>query len=56
MAFVRKKTKIYSWPVQVKRPSESVPGEFETTEFIANFVRLTKTDAAFGKNNCNCNY
>ena len=44
MAFVRKKTKIYSWPVEVKRPSESVPGEFETTEFIANFVRLTKTE------------
>ena len=44
MAFVRKKTKIYSWPVEVKRPSESVPGEFETTKFIASFVRLTKTE------------
>ena len=44
MAFVRKKTKVYPWPVEVKRPSETVPGEFETTEFIAKFVRLTKTE------------
>ena len=44
MAFVRKKTKVYSCPVEVKRPSETVPGEFETTEFIAKFVRLTKTE------------
>ena len=44
MAFVRKKSKVYPWPVEVKRPSESVPGEFETTKFIASFVRLTKTE------------
>ena len=43
MAFVRKKTKIYSWPVEVKRPSESVPGEFETTKFIGKFARLDRS-------------
>ena len=40
MAFVRKKSKVYPWPVEVKRPSESVPGEFETTKFIGNGDRL----------------
>ena len=43
MAFVRKKSKVYSWPVEVKRPSESVPGEFETTKFIGKFARLDRS-------------
>tara|TARA_A100001391_G_scaffold51464_2_gene31522 strand:- start:2657 stop:2989 length:333 start_codon:yes stop_codon:yes gene_type:complete len=43
MAFVRKKSKVYPWPVEVKRPSESVPGEFETTEFIGKFARLDRS-------------
>ena len=44
MAFVRKKSKVYPWPVEVKRPSESVPGEFEKFEFKGKFVRLTRTE------------
>ena len=43
MAFVRKKSKVYPWPVEVKRPSESVPGEFETTKFIGKFSRLDRS-------------
>ena len=43
MAFVRKKTRVYPWPVEVKRPSESVPGEFETTKFIGKFTRLDRS-------------
>ena len=43
MAFVRKKSKVYPWPVEVKRPSESVPGEFETTKFIGKFARLDRS-------------
>ena len=31
MAFVRKKTKVYPWPVEIKTPSETNIGEFETT-------------------------
>ena len=43
MAFVRKKSKVYPWPIEVKRPSESVPGEFETTKFIGKFARLDRS-------------
>ena len=43
MAFVRKKTKVYSWPVVVKSPSENTPGEFDEFEFKGKFVRLTRT-------------
>ena len=43
MAFVRKNSKVYHWPVEVKRPSESVPGEFETTKFIGKFARLDRS-------------
>ena len=44
MAFVRKKTKVYPWPVVVIRPSEDIPGEFEKFEFKGKFVRLTRTE------------
>ena len=44
MAFVRKKTKIYPWPVKIQRPSENIPGEFEKFEFIGKFVRLSRTE------------
>ena len=44
MAFVRKKTKVYSWPVQVKTPSETNIGEFETSEFVGKFRRLSRTE------------
>ena len=40
MAFVRKKTKVYPWPVEVKRPSEDIPGEFEKFEFKGNTMFL----------------
>ena len=43
MAFVRKKSKVYPWPVEVNRPSDSVPGEFETTKFIGKFARLDRS-------------
>ena len=44
MAFVRKKTKVYSWPVQVKTPSETEIGEFDTTEFTGKFIRLSRSE------------
>ena len=44
MAFVRKKTKVYSWPVEVQTPSEEKVGEFETTTFTGKFVRLSRKD------------
>lgn len=44
MAFVRKKTKVYPWPVEVKRPSETKVGEFETSAFTGHFTRLTRTE------------
>ena len=44
MAFIRKKTKVYSWPVEIKTPSETNIGEFETTTFIGKFVRLSREE------------
>ena len=44
MAFVRKKTKVYPWPVEVKTPSETEVGEFDTTSFIGKFVRLSRKE------------
>ena len=44
MAFVRKKTKVYSWPVEVQTPSEEKVGEFETTIFTGKFVRLSRKE------------
>tara|TARA_R100000426_G_scaffold847_1_gene1616 strand:+ start:1767 stop:2099 length:333 start_codon:yes stop_codon:yes gene_type:complete len=44
MAFVRKKTKVYSWPVEVKTPSETEVGEFDTTSFTGKFVRLSRSE------------
>jgi len=44
MAFVRKKTKVYPWPVEVKTPSETKIGEFDTTSFTAKFVRLSREE------------
>jgi len=40
MAFVRKKVKTFKWPVQVQEPSDTKPGEFETSEFTAVFKRV----------------
>ena len=44
MAFVRKKTKVYPWPVQIKRPSETKVGEFETATFTGQFRRLSRKE------------
>ena len=44
MAFVRKKTKVYSWPVEVKTPSETNIGEFDTSKFIGKFKRLSRSE------------
>ena len=44
MAFVRKKTKVYPWPVEVQTPSEGKAGEFETTTFTGKFVRLSRSE------------
>ena len=42
MAFVRKKTKVYPWPVEVKTPSETNIGEFDSTSFTGKFIRLSR--------------
>ena len=43
MAFVRKKTKVYPWPVEVKTPSETKIGEFDSNEFTGKFIRLSRS-------------
>ena len=44
MPFVRKKTKVYSWPVKVQTPSTTKVGEFETTTFTGKFNRLSRSE------------
>ena len=44
MAFVRKKTKVFPWPVEVSQPSETKIGEVDTTSFIGKFKRLSRTE------------
>ena len=44
MAFVGKKSKVYSWPVEIKTPSENKIGEFDTTSFTGRFVRLSRKE------------
>ena len=44
MAFVRKKTKVYPWPVEVKTPSETNIGEFDSTSFTGKFIRLSRKE------------
>ena len=43
MAFVRKKVKTFKWPVEVKEPSETQAGVFETHEFTAVFNRVSRS-------------
>ena len=43
MAFVRKKVKTFKWPVEVKEPSESKPGKFDSHEFTAIFNRVARS-------------
>ena len=40
MALVKKKNRVYSWPVKVSKPSDDHFGEFEELEFIVKFYRL----------------
>ena len=44
MAFIRRKSKAYPWPVEIKRPSETNAGEFETEKFTIKFKRLSKKE------------
>ena len=44
MAFVKKKTKVYPWPIEIKTPSETKIGEFETTSFTGKFIRVSRAD------------
>ena len=44
MAFIRRKSKAYPWPVEIKRPSETNAGEFETEKFTVKFKRLNKKE------------
>ena len=44
MAFVRKKTKVYPWPVEIQTPSETKIGEFDTTSFTGKFIRLSRPE------------
>ena len=44
MAFIRRKSKAYPWPVEIKRPSETSPGEFDSDTFTIQFKRLTKKE------------
>jgi hypothetical protein len=44
MSFVRKKISAYPWPVEIKKPSETTPGEFESSTFIIKFKRLKKSE------------
>jgi len=44
MSFIKKKVSAYPWPVEVKKPSEQSPGEFDTHNFIIKFKRLKKSE------------
>jgi len=44
MAFVRKKTKVYPWPITVSKPSEERTGEFDETTFTGKFKRLSRKE------------
>jgi len=44
MSFIKKKVSAYPWPVEVKKPSETTPGEFDTHNFIIRFKRLKKSE------------
>ena len=44
MAFVRKKTKVYPWPVEIQRPSETKAGDFETSSFTGKFIRVSRKE------------
>tara|TARA_B100000131_G_scaffold311626_1_gene344702 strand:+ start:491 stop:823 length:333 start_codon:yes stop_codon:yes gene_type:complete len=44
MSFIKKKVSAYPWPVEVRKPSEEVIGEFEIHKFTIRFKRLAKKE------------
>tara|TARA_A100000164_G_scaffold302071_1_gene277457 strand:- start:481 stop:813 length:333 start_codon:yes stop_codon:yes gene_type:complete len=44
MAFIRRKSKAYPWPVEINRPSETNAGEFDTETFTIKFKRLNRKE------------
>ncbi len=44
MPFIRKKVESFPWPVEIKKPSEEKPGEFEKSNFTINFKRLSRKE------------
>ena len=44
MSFIRKKISAYPWPVEIQKPSETKPGEFESSTFVPPFKRLKKSE------------
>jgi len=44
MSFIKKKVSAYPWPVEVKKPSETSPGEFDIHNFTIKFKRLKKSE------------
>ena len=44
MSFIKKKVSAYPWPVEIRKPSEEVIGEFETHKFTIRFKRLAKKE------------
>ena len=44
MSFIRKKVSAYPWPVEIRKPSEEIIGEFETHKFTIRFKRLAKKE------------
>ena len=35
MSFIKKKVDAYPWPVEVRKPSEEIAGDFEIQKYIA---------------------
>ena len=44
MSFIKKKVSAYPWPVEIRKPSEEIIGEFETHKFTIRFKRLAKKE------------
>ena len=51
MSFIKKKVDAYPWPVEVRKPSEEIAGDFEIQKFTIKFKRLSKKELnAFTEN------
>jgi hypothetical protein len=44
MAFIKKKVDAYPWPVEVRKPSIEIAGDFEIQKFTIKFKRLSKKE------------